>query len=70
MRIRYVGAEASTDTFGKTFYQSRWVNIADMDPAVQATLSTNPQFETELVIEGRAVEEAPQSLEPVEGEAV
>jgi hypothetical protein len=70
MRIRYVGAEVSTDTFGKTFYQSRWVNIADMEPAVQATLSSNPQFEVEAVIGGQAGEGAPQSLEPAEGEAV
>ena len=70
MRIRYIGEESSTDTFGKTFYQSRWVSIADMSADVQATLSQNPQFETEAVIEGQAAEEAPQSLEPVEGEAV
>ncbi len=64
MRVRYIGAEASTQAFGKTFHCAQWVSIAAMDPAVQATLAENPQFEVEPVIEGQIVDPAPQSLEP------
>jgi hypothetical protein len=61
MRIRYVGAEASTETFGRTFHRSKWVGVGDMAPEAQATLARNPQFETDLA---GAVDEEPRSLEP------
>jgi hypothetical protein len=59
MRIRYIGAEASTETFGKTFYQWKWVGIADMDEGARAILEQNPQFETEAAIDGHAEPTSP-----------
>jgi hypothetical protein len=63
MRIRYIGADASTETFGKIFYRSKWVGIADMDADAQATLAQNPQFETEAASGG---ETDPTLIDPVD----
>jgi hypothetical protein len=51
MRIRYIGAEASTETFGKTFHQGKWVSVAALDDQARETLAQNPRFEVEPAIE-------------------
>jgi len=47
MRARYVGRQAETTTFGKTFHQWKWVNIDVLDDYPRAMLAQNPQFETD-----------------------
>ena len=64
--IRYVGAETSTEAFGKTFMASEWTDDADLDDYAVETLRTNPQF---VVTEGKpdkaAKVEAPIEPAPV-----
>jgi len=47
MRARYVGQQAETTTFGKTFHQWKWVNVDALCDYPRATLAQNPQFETD-----------------------
>ncbi len=48
MRARYVGQEAETTTFGKTFHQWKWVNVDTLGDYPRATLAQNPLFETDV----------------------
>jgi hypothetical protein len=61
MRLRYIGEHASTETFGRTFYQYKWVNADGMDALARETLANNPQFEADG---GADAEPEPESLEP------
>jgi hypothetical protein len=47
MRARYVGAEPSTTTFGKTFHQFKWAKADDLSDEAKAALAANPTFETD-----------------------
>ncbi len=68
MRARYVGQDAETTTFGKTFHQWTWVNVDALGDYPREALAQNPQFETEVAIDG---DPAPQSLEPaIEDETI
>jgi len=45
MRARYVGREAQTTTFDKTFYRGKWVNIDMLGAYAHDSLAQNPIFE-------------------------
>ncbi len=47
MRARYVGAETSTTTFGKTFHQFKWAKADELSDEARAALAANPVFETD-----------------------
>ena len=49
-KIRYVGAELSTEAFGKTFLAAEWTDDSGLDADALAILSQNPQF---VVTEGK-----------------
>ena len=64
--IRYVGAEPSTEAFGKTFLAAEWTDDSGLDADALAILSQNPQF---VVTEGKTkaapmVEAAPDPEPP------
>ena len=42
--IRYVGAETSTEAFGKTFMAAEWTDESGLDDYAVETLRGNPQF--------------------------
>jgi hypothetical protein len=47
MRARYIGSDAETTTFGKTFHQWKWVNVDGLGDYPRATLAQNPRFQTD-----------------------
>ncbi len=47
MRARYIGQDAETTTFGKTFHQWKWVTVDTLGDYPRETLAQNPQFETD-----------------------
>ena len=59
--IRYVGAEPSTETFGKTFLTAEWTDDSGLDADALAILSQNPQF---VVTEGKPDAKAKAAPEP------
>ena len=47
MRARYIGSDAETTAFGKTFHQWKWVNVDALGDYPRQTLAQNPRFETD-----------------------
>ena len=64
MRARYVGQDAETTTFGRTFHQWTWVNVDALGDYPREALAQNPQFETDG---GEAVAPEPKlEIDPVD----
>ena len=59
MRVRYIGQDDRTETFGRTFTRGRWMDCSALDDHARETLAQNPQFEVEPAIDATAVEAAP-----------
>jgi hypothetical protein len=57
-RIRYIGSDETTTTFGRTFTRSQWVKNHGLSEEAFATLSQNPQFEVD------GLEDAPEAAAP------
>jgi hypothetical protein len=58
MRARYIGQDAETITFEKTFHQWKWVNVDALGDYPRERLAQNPQFETDV---GAATDPTPAS---------
>ena len=72
--IRYVGAETSVETFGKTFAAKAWTDDAGLTAEAVAILSQNPQFvvtETAepVVKPAKAKAAAPVDVAPADDDA-
>ena len=66
INIRYVGAEAMTEAFGKTFMASEWTDESGLDDYAVETLRGNPQF---MVTDDKAAKAAKVEPEPAPVEA-
>lgn len=58
MKVRYIGEDADTTTFGVTFVAAKWTDVDDSLTA----LTKNPQFE----VKGAAAPSDPEPAVPPE----
>lgn len=67
-KLRYIGADETTTTFGVTFTRSQWVKNHGLDDDAATTLANNPQFEAQWDGDAPEPEAAPEpgaeSFEP------